>query len=141
MHHFRRTKKRYLSLNKKSAASSDCSFCTSAKDEAIITENDTMYVVKNRVSYDIFEGYHVSDHLLILPKEHRASIAEFLPDEAQDFVALAGEYEAKGYSVYARGFDSPARSVAHQHTHLIKIEGKASKVILYTAKPHVLIAK
>lgn len=141
MHHFRRTKKRYVSLNKKSSTKGTCSFCTSAKNEQIIAENDTMYVVKNRVSYDLFEGYRVSDHLLILPKAHRASIAEFTPEEARDFVALSGEYEVKGYSVYARGFDSPARSVAHQHTHLIKIGGTPSRFMLYSSRPHVLIAK
>lgn len=141
MHHFPKTRKRYSSLNKASAKQGDCTFCTNARSEPTITENESMYVVANRVSYDLFEGYHVADHLMIIPKQHRLSIAEFTPQEAQDYISIAGEFEAKGYSVFARGTDSPTRSVAHQHTHLIKLKGTAPKAIIYTAKPHILIAR
>ncbi len=141
MHHFPKTKKVYSSLNKASAKQGECTFCTSAKSEPNITENDTMYVVANRVAYDLFEGYRVAKHLMIIPKQHRVSIAEFTPQEAQDYISIAGQFEAKGYSVYARGADSPTRSVTHQHTHLIKLKGTAPKAIIYTAKPHILVAK
>lgn len=140
-HHFAKTIRQYRSLGKKDATKNTCAFCTSAQEEPALAGNETMYVIANRTSYDIFEGYRVAEHLMIIPKAHRASLAEFTENEMIDFMRLAGEYEAKGYSVYARGVDSPTRSVAHQHTHLIKLTGKAPNVMLYTSRPHVLIAK
>lgn len=98
-----------------------------------------MYVAANRVSYDIFEDRKVTDHLMVIPKKHHESIQSFNDKEKCDAMNVMGEYEAKGYSVYARGLGSPTRSVKHQHTHLIKLVDKLSKMIIYARKPYVLL--
>lgn len=141
MNHYRKTKQKYNKYRKNDISLESCAFCTRARSEEIVAENDTMYVVPNRVSYDIFEGYKVEDHLMILPKEHRTSIGDFTEGEALDYVRLVGEYEAMGYGVYARGYNSPSRSVAHQHTHLIKISDTPARSVIYNAKPYMLIVK
>ncbi|MNR44739.1 hypothetical protein D3C85_1635170 [compost metagenome] len=87
----------------------------------------------------MFEGRRVTDHVMVIPKEHRRGFGDFTPEERNDAMLLIGHYETLGYNVYARGVDSPSRSVEHQHTHLIKLQDKASKVIVYTKKPYVLI--
>ena len=99
-----------------------------------------MDLVPNRVSYDVFEGRRVLDHLLIIPKRHLETLKDFTKEEKLDMMDIASEYEAKGYNVYARGVGSLTRSVKHQHTHLIKIKNnKPAKFILYIRRPYLLI--
>ena len=101
-----------------------------------------MNVVPNRVSYDVFEGRRVVDHLLIIPKRHVETIKNFTKQEKLDMVDIAGAYESKGYNVYARGVGSLTRSVGHQHTHLIKIKNdRMPRILLYIRKPYLLIHK
>jgi hypothetical protein len=51
------------------------------------------------------------------------------------------KYEAKGYSVYARGVGFVKRSVKHQHTHLIKVTNKKPKIALFLQSPYYLLKK
>lgn len=141
MHHYPKTKRNYTKLNQRDVSKQVCTFCTSTRDEAILAQNDSMYIVANRVAYDRFEGYAVADHLLVIPKQHRESLDEFTQEEVLDYHELASKYERLGYSIYARGFGSSTRSVAHQHTHLIKLTGKGPKILVYTARPHALIVR
>jgi diadenosine tetraphosphate (Ap4A) HIT family hydrolase len=138
MHHYRKTVATYTNLNANDAKHTSCHFCRIAGNEPLIAENKTMMVVKNRVSYDIFEDRKVIDHLLVIPKNHHDSINTFSNDERLDAMKIMGEYEALGYSVYARGMGSATRSVKHQHTHLIKLVEKPSRLIIYARKPYVL---
>jgi diadenosine tetraphosphate (Ap4A) HIT family hydrolase len=87
----------------------------------------------------MFEGRRVVDHLMVIPKRHVETVAEFSDQEKIDQMTVIGEYEAKGYNVYARGVGSVTRSVRHQHTHLIKLIDKRSKAVIYLKKPYVLI--
>jgi len=98
-----------------------------------------MYIIKNRVSYDLFEGRRVLNHLMVVPKRHVTTIAEFTDDEKIDQMTIIGNYEKKGYNIYARAEGSSSRSVLHQHTHLIKMRDKPAKLIIFTAAPHLLI--
>lgn len=141
MHHFRKTKRTYTKLNHGDRQVSDCGFCTSARAERIVAENDTVFIVANRVAYDVFEGYRVLEHLLAIPKAHRTSLDDFTDQERLDMMRLMGQYEREGYNVYSRGVNAAARSVAHQHTHLIKLSQKASTFVLFSQKPYLLIEK
>lgn len=98
-----------------------------------------MYIMPNRVSYDLFEERRVTDHLMVVPKRHVETLADFTKEENLDYMALIGKYEQQGYNVYARGVGSITRSVAHQHTHLIKLRDKKSSLIIFTRKPHFLL--
>jgi len=140
MYHFRKTRKHYTKLNKADKHLDGCTFCTGLSVN-IIAESETMVVVPNRVSYDVFEGRRVLEHLMIIPKRHVESIHHFTKQEKMDMVDFAGEYEAIGYNVYARGAGSVTRSVNHQHTHLIKLDNKKRKLIFYLRKPYILINK
>jgi diadenosine tetraphosphate (Ap4A) HIT family hydrolase len=98
-----------------------------------------MYVMPNRVSYDVFEERRVKHHLMVVPKRHVETLADFTKKEKLDYMTLIGEYEKQGYNIYARGVGSISRSVAHQHTHLIKLIDKKSSLIVFTRKPHFLL--
>lgn len=139
MLHYRKTKLTYNKHRKNDEAIPTCPFCQESDYAGAVNENQTMFVIPNRVSYDMFEGRRVEDHVMVIPKQHRESLIDFTDRERSDAMLLIGEYEAKGYNVYARGVDSPSRSVKHQHTHLIKLIEKPSKVIIFTKKPYILI--
>lgn len=141
MYHFRKTRKRYNKHNKADKNQGGCTFCND-DDERAIKSAKTMLVAPNRVKYDIFEGREVLDHLLIIPKRHVESLNDFTKEEKLEMMDIAGEYEAKGYNVYARGVGSSTRSVKHQHTHLIKIRNdKKPKIYLVIGKPYFLFHK
>jgi diadenosine tetraphosphate (Ap4A) HIT family hydrolase len=139
MHHYRKTKKKYATYNAGDAAASGCTFCKEAGGVKAIYENNTMFVIPNRVAYDMFEGRKVIDHVMVIPKHHRESIADFTDQERLDQMAIAGDYESRGYNVYARGKGSVSRSVNHQHTHLIKLSNNKPRFIFFAEKPHLLI--
>src|SRR5687768_4641592 len=141
MQHYRKTMKKYAALNDGDKAKSGCTFCLEVGGSAIVSENETMFVIPNRVAYDMFEGRRVLDHLMVIPKHHRTTVGSFTEREMLDQMRIIGQYESRGYSVYARGNGSISRSVNHQHTHLIKLTNDKPKFIFFAEKPHILIDK
>lgn len=140
MHHFRKTRSTYARHNKGDTMLDKCTFCNEVDiKKNIIAEGKTMFIIPNRVSYDMFEGRRVLSHLMIIPKRHVESLKDFTNEEAAEMVHTSAKYEAEGYNVYARGVGSISRSVRHQHTHLIKLENKKSKAIFFIRKPYFLI--
>ena len=143
MHLYRKNRKIYDRRNKadKTTLGSACPFpfCDQNNTQEVLTQNKTMYVIANRVSYDIFEGCPVLDHLMVIPKRHVETLNDFTDQEKIDHMTIAGNYERQGYGVYARGVESVTRSVKHQHTHLIKLSGSLPKGILYLKKPYFLM--
>lgn len=139
MHHYRKTKQAYTKLNAADAGQTICTLCNENNQPRIIAKTDTMFIMPNRVAYDMFEGRRVVDHLMVIPRRHVEVVSEFTTQEKIDQVTIMGEYEALGYDAYARGAGSVSRSVRHQHTHLIKMLDKKAKLIIYTEKPHLLL--
>jgi hypothetical protein len=139
MYHYRKTRQIYSSFNAGDTIHDDCSFCSEQLQDEAVLDNDTMYVVPNRVKYDMFEGMKVTDHLMVIPKAHHETIQTFSDAEKLDAMNIISDYEASGYNIYARAVDSVSRSKKHQHTHLIKLDDKPSKVVIFSKKPYVLI--
>lgn len=140
MYHYRKTRNTYRKRNASDKKLDDCTFCNELKvHDKILREGKTMFVIPNRVSYDIFEGRRVVDHLMIIPKRHLTSFDEFTDKEVLEMVRTTAEYEQNGYNVYARGWGNVSRSVEHQHTHLIKTDNKLTRAIFFTRKPYFLI--
>lgn len=139
MNHYRKTKHSYVRLNHLDTKSAVCTLCNEENMSRIVYQNDTMFVLPNRVAYDVFEGRRVLDHLMVAPKRHAESIYVFTNEEKLDFATIIGEYEAKGYNIYARSVDSSSRSVRHQHTHLIKLDHRKVKLMVFAQKPYFLL--
>ncbi len=120
-----------------------CAFCEIPVDqpETIVSESKTALVVENRFGYSIWEGCKVIEHLMVIPKKHRHALSEFTKQEQAEWMKLTSEYEAAGYSLYTRSPDSITKSVAHHHTHFIKLESKRKKFMLYFRKPHLLLTR
>lgn len=140
MYHYRKTRNAYRQHNNKDRKHDTCTFCRTIQDGGKDIESaKTMVVIANRVSYDVFEGRTVTEHLMIIPKRHLELLDDFSEEEAQEMFRLAAKYEKLGYNIYARGNGSVTRSVKHQHTHLIKTTNKASKLLFYIRRPYFLI--
>lgn len=135
MFHYRKTHKRYHSFPKIDG----CHFCGEHAKIESLRETEHARIVPNRVFYDLWELRRVIDHLMIIPKRHVRSLQELTEAERLDVMALMAEYEAAGYNVYARALSSKQRSVAHQHTHLIKTVDKQAHGSFFIKKPYWLI--
>ena len=136
-YHYRKTRKQYENNKKKSG----CPFCDAARREEILFENDDVFIVHNLTKYDVWELHDVHEHLLVIPKRHVESLKELTDTEKLALTNVIADYESRGYSIYARGVGFARRSVAHQHTHLIKADNKDPKFSLFIKKPYFLIKK
>jgi len=143
MHHYRTTYKQgYKKLKKRDDSQDSCTYCSDPTfEERTVEQTNAMRLIHIRTKYDIFEGRKVESHYMIVPKRHVESISQFTDAEKIEMMSLIGKYEIKGYNTYARGVKSISRSVAHQHTHLIKLQEKRTKFLLYIAKPYHLIQR
>jgi diadenosine tetraphosphate (Ap4A) HIT family hydrolase len=109
----------------------DCIFCLipDEQPETIVEETANMLVVENRFGYYVWEGCEVTEHLMVLPKRHRSKLSEFTTKEQQEWTALCAAYEEKGYSLYTRSPENITKSIAHHHTHFIKLDTKPRRTL------------
>lgn len=116
-----------------------CSFCDN-NSQHILGHVATHWIMSNLYPYELFDDMIVADHLLIVPKRHIVGISEFTDEERVDFLDTVSEYEEAGYTLFARAPINKAKSVTHQHTHLIKpdLDREPIQSLLYNRNPHVV---
>lgn len=138
----RKAEKQYRKLRKQQGPSADCKFCqiTSGHDE-FVEEGEHFKVITNRFRYSYWDEQDVDDQVMLVPKIHTESIRELPLEAATEFLDFIGKYEAKGFSIYARPPQSVTKSIAHQHTHLIKTKGKRKRLMVYSRKPFILFMR
>lgn len=118
-----------------------CQFCEFTPDlDHVIEGHPLFWIVRNLFPYHIWDGSRTGEHLLIVPKRHIDSIADFTPQERNEYMDLLADYETRGYSTYTRAPTSGRKTVVHQHTHLIQV-GKSIKAQLFVEKPHINITR
>lgn len=139
MLHYRKTKVKYNSHNNADKKVQSCGFCDAETSARHVYETDTIAVIPNRVSYDMFEGRRVTEHLMVIPKQHRESFVDFTQQEQLETMQVIAKYETEGYNIYARGVGSISRSMKHQHTHLIKLSQRTSNAVFYIKRPYFLL--
>jgi diadenosine tetraphosphate (Ap4A) HIT family hydrolase len=103
---------------------SECVFCKISDPNntinKILEQNDNFWVIKNLFPYAMFDSIEVVDHLLIVPKQHVESVDKLSKSQRAELIELICRYEDRGYNWMARSASNQAKSVSHQHTHLIK---------------------
>ena len=133
-----REEHRYRGIRRK-AGEQDCPFCTITEgDEQFVGEQAGLKVIRNIYPYSLWDGQGVVDHLLIVPTHHTDTLGDLSPETAVEFMKLINQYEAEGYNLYARAPASTMKSIVHQHTHLIKLDGKHRKVVFSLQRPFYL---
>lgn len=111
-----------------------CNIETSASK--IIADHPLFMVVTNAFPYAMWEGGHLDEHLMLVPKRHTESVADFTPAENVEFLKLLSTYDRQGYSYYGRATGSTYKSIPHQHTHLMKV-GTPIKLHIFNFKPYI----
>lgn len=99
------------------------------------------WLVDNIFGYEVWDGCVVEQHLMVVPKRHVHTLKDLKKAEKSQLIEQLATYEADGYSIYARAPQNITKSVAHQHTHLVKLAPKRQKLLFYLRKPHVLFTK
>jgi ATP adenylyltransferase len=116
-----------------------CIFCELSEDhEQYIDESEYFWIVKNSFPYDLWDDLDVLEHRMIVPRKHTESLYALSDAALAEYGKLLGRYEADGFSIYARAQTVITKSVPHQHTHLIRLNDKQKRFILYSKKPYVL---
>lgn len=117
-------------------AGKECPFCTiEVGHPQYVQETKSLKVIKNRTPYSLWDSQGVLDHIMIVPKIHTAKLSEIGDEASVEFIRLVETYEMNGYSLYARAVNSKLRSVVHQHTHLIKLDGRQRNFLFMLRKP------
>ncbi len=115
-----------------------CPFCGRHGIGRIIEVGTHVFVSENIIPYDVFEGGPVEKHYMLIPKEHRESMAQFTEAEQLEYLELLAKYELRGFNSYTRALSSKTRSVAHYHTHLLYTPGGKVRAFLFLSKPYIL---
>jgi ATP adenylyltransferase len=98
-----------------------CPFCKNI-DHQVIRELEDFRIVKNFFPYDLWDQCKVLDHIMIIPRRHINGIKELNEKEVKEYFKILSEYEDLQYYTYTRAVSSKLKSVAHLHTHLIRID-------------------
>lgn len=137
----RKNWREYITYTRK-AQLRDCEFCSfSLEQEHVLKSYPEFWLVRNLFPYDVWDTNGIKDHLLLVPKRHVDSIGHFNKKEQISYATIVGEYDLKGYISYARPAGSNNKSVPHQHTHFMKLDGRRKKFLLYFKKPHLLLSR
>lgn len=134
----RSTKEEHLYRKKRTddKGREDCDFCAMTEGHPQhVRETAHLRVIRNRTPYSLWDDQRVLDHLMVIPTRHTAKLGDFDSNEARELISLIDEYEEQGYCLYARALHSKVRSVVHQHTHLMKLDGKKRNFLLMARKP------
>ena len=99
---------------------SKCVFCD--RQQITVVSTSYMRILKNEFPYEVMESARVIDHLMIVPVRHILRLEDFDRAERDDFFAFLSHYENDGYNVLERAQQNLRRSVAHNHTHLLKLD-------------------
>ena len=139
----RETKKYHKYLKEVTAKKGDvCEFCEMGPGHPqFVVQTQHFKVVRILFKYSLWDGHGVADHLMIIPKQHVDSLSGLGPETATEFLNLVAVYEKQGYNIYARAPQSKVRSIAHQHTHLIKSTNKSHRFLFFISKPYLRIAR
>ena len=92
------------------------------RDDSVIEKFEHFALVENLFPYQIWDGFEVEKHLLLIPKRFTETISDFSSAEKEEYFEILSKYEAKGFSIYARAAQNVRKTVKHQHTHLIILD-------------------
>ncbi len=113
-----------------------CQFCSMTREDSqYVAETDHFFIIRNLFPYSSWDNQTVAEHLMIIPRRHVTTLKQLSFAASKEYVDTISDYEHGGYSIYSRSPGSHSRSVAHQHTHLIKLQPlQKSMTILLTSK-------
>ena len=112
-----------------------CPFCPNKNLNRVIEEHGELSVIENIHPYSLWEMRSVNKHFLVIPNRHIKSFSNYSKQEMSDFAHIITKYESVGFNIYTRSLSSQSKSVKHHHTHLIKLNSKTKKYLVYIRRP------
>lgn len=117
----------------------DCPFCSiDSSHPQYIDQTKNFKIINNHIPYSLWDGQGVIEHLMVIPRIHIDTLADIPLIAKREYLTLISSYETRGYDVYARAKNSGVRSVAHQHTHLLRLDGKNKRIMFVLKRPFYL---
>lgn len=98
-------------------------------------------MTENLYGYALWDGSPIEEHLLLIPNRHIDTISALEPSELAEWSQLARDYEHRGYSLYARAAQNKAKSVTHQHAHLVRVGDRPKHLRLTRHIARIVFAK
>lgn len=135
-----RGQRRYNAYLRAHPGPGPCVFCALDADTTV-AEGEHFWVAPNAFPYRFWDGQHVDEHLLLVPKRHAILRAEFTTAERAEYAELIAHYEEAGYSLWSRSPSNTAKSIPHQHTHLMRLTGRQLRVMFWLRRPLVVLAR
>jgi diadenosine tetraphosphate (Ap4A) HIT family hydrolase len=134
--------KAYMQHRRVTKDQSACTFCAINEGHPELVELTKSHkVITNKFPYSQWDGQGVVEHLMIVPKKHTDSLNDLDFEESHEYLQLVSYYEKRGYNIYARSPVSNRKTILHQHTHLIKLDNRSKKIILFLRKPRIIFFK
>lgn len=142
MQRTRASAKKYANY-RKTLKNDHCQFCELVKSggDTVVAKTKHCLIIVNKFGYDMWDGCGVVEHLMIIPRRHVTSLSELTTEERVDYMEQLVQHEGDDYSLYARAPGNATKSVTHQHSHLIKIDNKCKKWLLYMQAPYIMLSK
>lgn len=138
----RKTEIQYRKSKKQRPSAQGCAFCViEPGHEEFVEAGKHFKIIKNRYNYSYWDEQDVDHQIMLVPIVHTETIRNLPVEAAAEFLEYIGKYEDAGYNIYARSPDSATKTVPHQHTHLIKTNGKRKKLIVYSRKPFLIFTR
>lgn len=139
-----RQQMRYLHAEKPTG----CSFCQLANEPSspharkqILQRTQHFFVADNLYGYALWDGSPVEEHLLLVPNRHIDTISALDYEELAEWSQLARDYERRGYSLYARAAQNKAKSISHQHAHLVRVGDRPTHLRLTRHIARIIFSK
>lgn len=108
MYHTRKVRNTYRHLNNQSKKRTGCDFCDPHTHVPVIIEETAhAFVIENRVAYSFWERRRVTQHLMVIPKQHVGHLSDLPTAARHDVMDAIARYEQHGYDVFMRSPKSP----------------------------------
>ena len=118
----------------------NCQFCNPSKKN-FVRELKNFFILKNIYPYDLWDKRRVEAHLMIVPRIHVVGLEDIDEDHLKEYFELLRYYAQLGYDSFTRSSQSPIKTKAHMHTHLIKPKGKIIRIMHFNDDPYFLYFK
>ncbi len=101
-----------------------CPFCD-IRNRRKLESTETMVVLRNDYPYEYFDGRHIKEHYMIVPKRHVNVMNAFTPLEQDEYWRLLTKYQLLEYANFTRSAGDLIRTVSqHLHTHLFSYQDR-----------------
>lgn len=115
-----------------------CTLCSDITKD-VIEQTDSFYLIENIFPYEHWDGQGVTEHNLIITKDHTRYLKDLDQAQRSELIDLIAKYEHLGFNMYKRSQHNNKGSIpGHIHWHLIKVDQKSIDSLQFSLDPYHL---